>query len=625
MDSDSRDSKQRSMTATLFVTFVFGAAIGFTTCYAVIVSLGWGRPESRAVREHGATREVETGPKGDIEGIWAARHLFVAVEGTILDASARAMLEKLRPGGVVLRNANLADKAQTVRLVRQIREAVGFGTALTDLPLIAISPEPGRLGRFGDADTPTAAEIGARWDTDAAWRVGHDFGEACRERGISVVFAPVLDLYEADSALPDLERTSFGAEQGRVAAMGLAYADGVMAAGVIPVAKHYPGMGAARRQPDSTLVAIERPASELAQHMYPFDAAAAQRIPGIMVAHAAVPVLEPEEPDRPASLSAALVGHVLRETSRFTGMVIAADMASEPMVMARSPGRAVVEALDAGCDAIIYLDPNPARIENLCRAIENAVHANELEAELLATSKLRLDDLLRWLKHPRGMKEPVAVAPPEAEETGQAQPTAEAAPPEPEPGTPDKALEAETVDEATAPPAEPPEPEPVEDVPAPPAEETTTPEAVERTPKAVDQPEEQEASETPEGLPPAPPEPVVPPPGTIERTHTVEPGETLSAIANRYGVWVGDLRAWNGLEGSKIRSGQVLTLYLPATGAVESEPDATLTTTHRVARGESLGKIAVQYHTTQKRLLELNDLSNPNKIYIGQRLIVPAP
>lgn len=64
-----------------------------------------------------------------------------------------------------------------------------------------------------------------------------------------------------------------------------------------------------------------------------------------------------------------------------------------------------------------------------------------------------------------------------------------------------------------------------------------------------------------DGAPPPPsrtPEPEASRPAAAEVTHTVRKGETVFAIAQRYGVTVEELRKWNGLKGTTVRPGQRL-------------------------------------------------------------------
>jgi LysM repeat protein len=107
-------------------------------------------------------------------------------------------------------------------------------------------------------------------------------------------------------------------------------------------------------------------------------------------------------------------------------------------------------------------------------------------------------------------------------------------------------------------------------------------------------------------------------PATQGATHVVAAGETLSAIATRYGVTVSAIASTNGLSSSNfIYVGQRLTI--PGASGSTSSAGA-----HVVGYGESLTSIALHYGTTVWALAAANNLSNPNFVYSGQRLTIPG-
>ncbi len=104
-----------------------------------------------------------------------------------------------------------------------------------------------------------------------------------------------------------------------------------------------------------------------------------------------------------------------------------------------------------------------------------------------------------------------------------------------------------------------------------------------------------------------------------QRTHIVQPGETLYRIALRYNVTVEQLAAVNGITNpSRIYVGQVL--IIPGGTGADS---VTGTTTYTVVRGDTLYSIARRFDTTVDRLVALNGLTNPSMLVVGQVLIVP--
>lgn len=106
-----------------------------------------------------------------------------------------------------------------------------------------------------------------------------------------------------------------------------------------------------------------------------------------------------------------------------------------------------------------------------------------------------------------------------------------------------------------------------------------------------------------------------------QRIHVVQQGETLSVIAQRYGVTTQALAQINNITNTRyIFSGQ--RLIIPATGGPVTQPP-TATRTHVIQPGEQLRFIATRYGTTWQALAAVNNIANPNWIYAGQVLVIP--
>ena len=105
-----------------------------------------------------------------------------------------------------------------------------------------------------------------------------------------------------------------------------------------------------------------------------------------------------------------------------------------------------------------------------------------------------------------------------------------------------------------------------------------------------------------------------PMPKTIE--HTVTAGETLSQLARQYGTTVDAILAENTdiSDPNTLSQGVVLTI---TTGT------APLVLTHTVGRGENLYGIARMYGVSFQALVQANGLANPNRLLVGQVLVIP--
>lgn len=98
--------------------------------------------------------------------------------------------------------------------------------------------------------------------------------------------------------------------------------------------------------------------------------------------------------------------------------------------------------------------------------------------------------------------------------------------------------------------------------------------------------------------------------------HRVKSGQTLSGLAERYGVSMSAIRKLNKLKSNELRIGQ--RLKIPTGKTAPKRPSV-----HTVKRGETLSGIADRYGTTQRKIKSLNKLRS-SKLLVGQRLKIPV-
>lgn len=110
-------------------------------------------------------------------------------------------------------------------------------------------------------------------------------------------------------------------------------------------------------------------------------------------------------------------------------------------------------------------------------------------------------------------------------------------------------------------------------------------------------------------------------------SYTVKSGDTLSGIASQYNTTVNQIVSLNQLSNPNlIYVGQVLKLKNSQTTNSSSSSSIAATTagTYTVKAGDTLSAIASRYSTSSSTLASLNSLSNPNLIYVGQVLKVSS-
>lgn len=106
----------------------------------------------------------------------------------------------------------------------------------------------------------------------------------------------------------------------------------------------------------------------------------------------------------------------------------------------------------------------------------------------------------------------------------------------------------------------------------------------------------------------------------LAETHVVAPGETLSDIADLYGVSVDELAAENGItDPDHIVAGQEIHI-----GRASASTAAPAATTYVVLEGETLSDIATRFGTSIAAIAALNGLDDPDSIFPGERLLIPS-
>lgn len=115
---------------------------------------------------------------------------------------------------------------------------------------------------------------------------------------------------------------------------------------------------------------------------------------------------------------------------------------------------------------------------------------------------------------------------------------------------------------------------------------------------------------------------------TVSTIYTVKSGDTLSGIARQFKTTVAQLREWNAIENAdRLSVGQKLTIKGSTDSTVPSAPAPTAPTgnqnqggTYTVKAGDTLSHIAREFQTTVNQLRELNNLTNADRIFVGQTL-----
>lgn len=233
---------------------------------------------------------------------------------------------------------------------------------------------------------PVNMAIAAAGGVDYAYEAGRITAREARAAGIHMAFAPVADV-NINPANPVINTRSYGADPVDVAERVASFVEGARAAGLLTVAKHFPGHGDTEKDSHLTLPLLpaERARLETVE-LVPFRAAIAAGVTGIMTAHLAVPALDPEAGQRPATLSPAILTDLLRTGMGFRGLIVTDGLMMDGVKKGRTIGEVAVEAVRAGADILLM----PPSASEAIDAVVAAVRAGTIDSARIDASVRRI-------------------------------------------------------------------------------------------------------------------------------------------------------------------------------------------------------------------------------------------
>ncbi|MBI3564068.1 MAG: glycoside hydrolase family 3 C-terminal domain-containing protein, partial [Elusimicrobia bacterium] len=206
--------------------------------------------------------------------------------------------------------------------------------------------------RYGLAPFPGNMALGAADSADLARRDAEETARELRALGITVTFAPALDV-NSDPLNPIIGLRSFGQDPARVARLGAAAVRGYRAGGVLAAVKHFPGHGDTEQDSHLGLPHNDKSLADLEKtELVPFRAALKAGAEAVMPAHMVFPALG-TEPGRPVTLSSAALDGFLRGTLGFRGLVFSDSLDMGAIAGVYGSSEAAVLSLLAGNDVLL--------------------------------------------------------------------------------------------------------------------------------------------------------------------------------------------------------------------------------------------------------------------------------
>ncbi len=322
--------------------------------------------------------------------------LYIGLPGTVLDADSRALLEEIKPGGVIIFGRNVGEAQQLREMLDGVRAVIPVA------PLVGIDQEGGLVDRLRRICTPmpAARTIRQHGDLAGARALGRITGEVLRLLGINMNFAPVMSIMTEDRDLLSngLYSRSFGRSPGEVLGYTMVYLRGLQGTGCMGCAKHFPGIGAGEVDSHELMPIIHLTHDDLlAKDLAPYIELFQREdnmVRAVMVSHGGFPNIDIQRGLAgghlvPASINYEIVTRLLREELGYDGLVVTDDLEMGAIAKHYEIEDAALRAILAGEDMLLIC-ARPDLIRRGYHALLAAARDGSLSPERIEASLRRI-------------------------------------------------------------------------------------------------------------------------------------------------------------------------------------------------------------------------------------------
>ena len=326
--------------------------------------------------------------------------LYIGLPGPELDEEARALIEHVHPGGVIIFGRNVTSPQQLRALNDSVRSMLPVS------PLVGIDQEGGLVDRLRKICTPMPAARVIRQHGDLAGARAHGriTGEVLRLLGFNMNFAPVMSIMTEDRDLLSngLYSRSFGRSPGEVLGYTMTYLRALQNTGCLGCAKHFPGIGAGEIDSHEEMPIIHLSHDDLlAQDLAPYIELFQREdnmVRAVMVSHGGFPNIDIHRGIAggrlvPASINPGVVTTLLREELGYSGLVVTDDLEMGAIAKHQPIEDAALRAVLAGEDMLLIC-ATPSLIRRgydslLAAARDGRLSVDRVEASLRRIAEFR--------------------------------------------------------------------------------------------------------------------------------------------------------------------------------------------------------------------------------------------
>ncbi|MFM9970885.1 MAG: beta-N-acetylhexosaminidase [Burkholderiales bacterium] len=310
--------------------------------------------------------------------------VMLDVKGLVLEDDDQALLAHPLTGGVILFARNYESPEQLRALTTSIH------AIRNPKLLIAVDHEGGRVQRFKDGFTiiPPMAELeglgGAA--SQVARALGTVIANELLDHGIDFSFTPVLDVAFGRSSV--IGNRAFSSDPQVLAMLAGALIEGLHAAGMASVGKHFPGHGHVQADSHTAVPVDDRHRGEIdACDILPYRRLIPKGLRAVMPAH----VIFPQVDSQPAGFSRIWLQNILRGELGFEGMIFSDDLSMEGASTAGGIVERADAAFAAGCDMVLVCNA-PHEAKRLLDGLAPQQLDQQRALRMLGDSSMRNDD-----------------------------------------------------------------------------------------------------------------------------------------------------------------------------------------------------------------------------------------
>ena len=290
-------------------------------------------------------------------------------------------------GGLVYFADNFLSEEQLTEMLDAVQQ---YSYEALQIPVFTcVDEEGGTVTRisgkeiFDVPDIRSMKEVG-EGGSEEAYKTGKEIGEYLNHFGFWVDFAPVADVAtNSDNTL--IGSRAFGSEPDSVAALVVAFMNGMHTQNVATTLKHFPGHGNTSEDSHYTSAVSYKTVEELEKcEFVPFRAGIREGTEFIMVGHISLPNVTGDS--IPATLSYEIVTDILREKLGYDGIVVTDAMNMAAITNYYSSDEAAIKALQAGVDMILM----PYDFKSAYQGVIDAISNGKIAAERIDESVKRI-------------------------------------------------------------------------------------------------------------------------------------------------------------------------------------------------------------------------------------------